>query len=162
MSEFILNPFLNQWFHWNRIDTCFWPGAGKRSLKIDPDLSPAKDLSGIYVIAWGNMEGIPDPASPEVQYIGLTNNFKRRMEQFASSAGLHYDDKYSGHSAAWNSWPIGKYELMNIAFFPISESMAPHVESGFLHWQEALAIDKYYKVHNRVPSMNAGNEAVIA
>lgn len=155
VQEFALKPFLNQWFAWSRINECFWPGAGKRSEKIDAALSPVRNLSGIYVIAWGSDLDAPNPAEDHVQYIGMTDNFKRRMAQFASSAGIHYDGRYDGHSAAWR-WPEAKFEKMKISFFPLLSVMEPHMKSGFLYWQEALAIDCYFKAHGKVPPLNAG------
>ncbi len=155
MEKFGLQPFLNQWFRWDRINTCFWPGAGSRSEKIDPGLSPIRRMSGIYVIAWGDLSGSPSPECSEVQYVGMTDNFKNRMGQFATSSGIHYEERYSGHSAAWR-WPQGKSELMHIAFFPLLLELMPHLKVGLLHWQEALAIDMYYKKHGVVPPLNAG------
>lgn len=111
--------------------------------------------SGVYVIAWGAPSGVPNPVDSHVQYIGMTDNFKNRISQFASSAGIHYDGRYDGHSAAWR-WPEGKVESLVIGFFPLEEKMEPHLKSGFLYWQESLAIDAYFKVHGIVPPLNAG------
>ncbi len=155
MDRFRLKPFLDQWFHWSRINRCFWPGPGGRSDKVDPPLAPVRKMSGIYAIAWGTPKEVPCPSAIEVQYIGMTDNFKNRMSQFASSAGIHYEGRYSGHSAAWR-WPEGASERMHVAFFPLEECMAPHLKAGFLHWQEALAIDAYFIKHGGVPRLNAG------
>lgn len=155
MQDFILKPFADQWFEWERINECFWPGAGGRSEKVDPELGPVRLYSGIYVIAWGDSSGVPNPVDSNVQYIGMTDNFKNRMSQFASSAGIHYDGRYDGHSAAWR-WPEAKIDEMKVAFFPLFRDLAPHLKSGFLYWQEALAIDAYFKVHGEVPPLNAG------
>ncbi|CAM0557917.1 hypothetical protein EHLJMEHL_03008 [Vreelandella titanicae] len=134
MQDFILNPFAGQWFEWERINECFWPGAGGRSEKVDPGLAPVRLYSGIYVIVWGDSLGVPSPADSNVQYIGMTDNFKNRMSQFASSAGIHYDGRYDGHSAAWR-WPEAKIDQMKVAFFPLQENFASHLKSGFLYWQ---------------------------
>ncbi|GGN32282.1 MULTISPECIES: hypothetical protein [Marinomonas] len=155
MQDFILKSFAGQWFEWERINQCFWPGAGGRSEKVDPELGPVRLCSGIYVIAWGDSLGEPTPTDGNVQYIGMTDNFKNRMSQFASSAGIHYDGRYDGHSAAWR-WPEAKIEKMKVAFFPLYQDLAPHLKSGFLYWQEALAIDAYFKEHGKVPPLNAG------
>ena len=156
MDRFDLQPFLGQWFLWDRINACFWPGAGGRSERVDPDLSPVRGMSGIYVIAWGELSGKPEPGCPEVQYIGMTDNFKIRIAQFASSSGIHYEDRYSGHSAAWR-WPLGKSELMHVAFFPLQEDLVSHLKKGLLHWKEALAIDAYFRRHGTVPPLNGGD-----
>lgn len=37
MQGFALEPFLGQWFEWERINKCFWPGAGGRSEKLTPN-----------------------------------------------------------------------------------------------------------------------------
>jgi len=154
MDVFDLAPFNDTWYHWARVNDCFWPGTGNRSDKIDPKLSPVRLLSGIYVIAWGELSGNPSPRSDAVQYIGMTDNFKNRMGQFATSSGIHYDERYDGHSAAWR-WPFGKCELMHIAFFPLLENYPPHLKNGLLHMHEALAIDFYYKTHqNTLPPLN--------
>jgi len=155
MQDFVLESFTGQWFEWERINKCFWPGVGRQSEKVDPELSPVRLYSGVYVIAWGALSGMPTPSDRGVQYIGMTNNFKNRMSQFASSAGIHYSEKYSGHSAAWR-WPKAKFEKMKVAFFPLHQNLAPHLKSGFLFWQEALAIDAYFKAHGKVPPLNAG------
>lgn len=155
MQDFILRPYAGQWFEWERINKCFWPGPGRRSAQVDPELGPVRVQSGIYVIAWGDSSGEPAPDNSHVQYIGMTDNFKNRMSQFASSAGIHYDGRYSGHSAAWR-WPEAKIERMLIGFFPLEEGMPSHLKSGFLYWQEALAIDAYFKKHGKVPPLNAG------
>lgn len=155
MDTFNLQPFLNQWFHWERINDCFWPGVGGRSDKADSELSPVRAMSGIYLIAWGKPSGGPSPDCQEVRYIGMTDNFKNRMAQFAASSGIHYDDRYSGHSAAWR-WPLGKCKSMHVAFFPLQGELTKHMKVGILHWQEALAIDTYYRVHGSVPPLNEG------
>lgn len=159
MQDFILKPFLGQWFQWSRINDCFWPGAGRRSEKVDSQLGPVRLLSGIYVIAWGESFGFPSPAESNVQYIGMTDNFKNRMSQFASSAGIHYDGRYDGHSAAWR-WPEARVELMHIAFFPLEYDLTPHLKSGFLYWQEALAIDAFFRKHGKLPPLNVGGGEV--
>ncbi|WP_133752698.1 hypothetical protein [Pseudomonas sp. LP_7_YM] len=89
-----------------------------------------------------------------MQYIGQTKNFKARMAQFASSAGIFWKDRYDGHSAAWR-WPKGETAKMMISFFPLLESEADHMQSGRLFWYEALAINSYYLEHgNRLPPLN--------
>lgn len=159
MQEFMLKPFASKWFEWERINECFWPGVGGRSEKVNPELGPIRLQSGIYVIAWGDAVGEPNPADGHVQYIGMTDNFKNRMAQFASSAGFHYDERYDGHSAAWR-WPKARTERMIVGFFPLQQDMISHLKSGFLYWQEALAIDAYYKIHGKVPPLNSGGGEV--
>lgn len=155
MQDFILKPYASRWFEWERVNECFWPGVGGRSEKVDPEIAPVRVQSGIYAIAWGEPLSAPNPADSHVQYIGMTDNFKNRMSQFASSAGIHYDGRYKGHSAAWR-WPEAKIERMKVAFFPLHEDLVPHLKSGFLYWQEALAIDSYFRAHGKVPPLNAG------
>jgi hypothetical protein len=76
------------------------------------------------------------------------------MAQFASSAGIFWDDRYDGHSAAWR-WPQGETAKMMIAFFPLSESEADHMQTGRLFWYEALAINSYFVKHeSRLPPLN--------
>lgn len=45
---------------------------------------------------------------------------------------------------------------MHVAFFPLTENLESHLKSGFLYWQEALAIDEFYKKHGTVPPLNSG------
>lgn len=157
MIKFSLNPYINTWFSWDRVNECFWPGAGGRSEHIDPELAPVRLMSGIYVIGWGDCSSIPTPSADIVQYIGMTQNFKNRIGQFAISSGLHYDERYNGHSAGWR-WPIGRRVHMKIAFFPLKDNYALHMKSGILHYYEALAIDTYYqKFGNIVPPLNRRN-----
>ena len=160
MNNFDLKPYKNKWFSWDRINNCFWPGAGCRSDDIDSELSPVRLMSGIYVISWDCNNSKPSPNDDAVKYIGMTNLFKKRMEQFAASSGLHYDDRYNGHSAAWR-WPLGKDKLMKVAFYPLEDNLPFHLKSGILHWYEALAIYSYYQSHqDEMPPLNAGGGTI--
>lgn len=155
MNNFNLYPHSEKWFSWEEVNSCFWPGKGNLSCKVNPELSSVISMSGIYLIGWGEKKGIPTPNSPIVKYIGMTENFKNRIGQFASSSGLHYDDRYDGHSAAWR-WPSGKSEQMVIAFFELPKNQEKHLRIGLLHWQEALAIHEYYKKYGVIPPLNEG------
>lgn len=156
MDTFYLKPHHNKWFSWKEINSCFWPGQGKRSSNINSDLSPVISMAGIYLIGWGNDLGIPTPCSEYVKYIGMTENFKNRIGQFAASSGIHYEERHDGHSAAWR-WPQGMCSKMTVAFFELPKDQEKHLRQGLLHWQEALAIDEYYKLYGQVPPLNLGD-----
>jgi hypothetical protein len=154
INVFDLSAHDKRWFHWDEVAACFWPGQGKRSSAVNADLAQIKEAAGIYCIAWAPDSGEPTPADQAVQYIGQTKSFKNRMSQFATSAGIFWDERYSGHSAAWR-WPQGKVEKMMIAFFPIPEIDTDHMQTGLLFWYEALAINAYYLKHgNNLPPLN--------
>lgn len=154
-ERFDLIPHENRWFPWTDVEECFWPGRGGRSHAINPSLASIRNAAGIYCVAWAPTGTIPIPDEQKVQYIGQTKNFKARMNQFASSAGIFWDDRYDGHSAAWR-WPKGKTAKMMIAFFPLSEPEADHMQTGRLFWYEALAINLYFLRHdNSLPPLNA-------
>ncbi|WP_206360381.1 hypothetical protein, partial [Pseudomonas viridiflava] len=140
---FDLTPHLNRWLPWREVKECFWPGVGKRSNAINPALASIRNTAGIYCIAWEPIGEMPAPDEINVQYIGQTKNFKNRIAQFATSAGLRWDDRYSGHSAAWR-WPQGKETKMKIAFFPLQGPHTDHMQTGHLFWYEALAIESFY------------------
>lgn len=150
---FDLAPHDNRWFPWVEIAECFWPGRGRRSQTINPSLASIKNAAGIYCIAWAPISTIPAPDEANLQYVGQTKNFKARMAQFASSAGIFWDDRYAGHSAAWR-WPQGETAQMQIAFFPIQPE-PDHMLTGRLFWYEALAINAYFQKHdNTLPPLN--------
>jgi len=153
-EQFDLIPYENRWFPWTDIKECFWPGRGGRSHAINPGLASIRNSAGIYCIAWAPAGTTPTPDEQKVQYIGQTKNFKARMGQFASSAGIFKIDRYDGHSAAWR-WPKGKTEQMMLAFYPLSEPEADHMQTGRLFWYEALAINSYFLKHNNtIPPLN--------
>jgi hypothetical protein len=153
-SAFDLNPHLQRWFAWSDIQACFWPGPGRRSATVDPLLADVINMPGVYCIAWGDLDGTPNPANSHVQYIGQTKNFKARLGQFATSAGIFWEERYSGHSAAWR-WPADKTEKMKVAFFPLTHNDADHLRTGRLFWYEALALDAYYLNNgNSLPPLN--------
>ena len=152
---FDLLPHDNRWFPWTDVEECFWPGRGGRSNKINPRLASIKNAAGIYCIAWSPTGTVPTPDEPGLQYIGQTKNFKARMAQFASSAGIFWEERYDGHSAAWR-WPQGETEKMMIAFFPLLEPESDHMLTGRLFWYEALAINSYFLKHgDTLPPLNA-------
>lgn len=153
-EQFDLSPHENRWFTWAEVEECFWPGQGGRSHAVNPSLANVRNAGGIYCIAWGTTSKMPTPDEQQVQYIGQTKNFKARMAQFASSAGIFWDDRYDGHSAAWR-WPQGATAKMMIAFFPLSATEPDHMNTGRLFWYEALAINLYFIKHdNRLPPLN--------
>jgi len=106
-------------------------------------LASIKNAAGIYCIAWAPISTIPSPDEANLQYVGQTKNFKARMAQFASSAGIFWDDRYAGHSAACR-WPQGETAQMQIAFFQIQPEL-DHMLTGRLFWYEALAINAYFR-----------------
>lgn len=153
-EQFDLSPHENRWFTWAEVEECFWPGQGGRSHAVNPSLANVRNAGGIYCIAWGTTSKMPTPDEQQVQYIGQTKNFKARMAQFASSAGIFWDDRYDGHSAAWR-WPQGATAKMMIAFFPLSATEPDHMNTGRLFWYEALAINLYFIKHdNLLPPLN--------
>ena len=51
-GEFDVPAFANRWFYWSEISDCFWPGQGCRSEKANPELAAARNLGGVYLMAW--------------------------------------------------------------------------------------------------------------
>lgn len=153
-QTFDLSPHLQRWFAWSDILACFWPGPGGRSVQVDPLLASIIEQPGVYCIAWGDSADVPHPADSHIKYIGQTKNFKARIGQFATSAGIFWDDRFNGHSAAWR-WPQGKTEKMQVAFFPLAGNETEHLKTGRLFWYEALALDAYYLNNdNKLPPLN--------
>lgn len=152
-SMFNIEPFGGQWFHWNQIEECFWPGKGRRPEKVNPQLASVRNSSGVYLLAWSMpAPELVSPLASQIQYIGQTNCFHGRMAQFATSAGL-WGKRDNGHSAGWR-WPEGKRENLFVAFFPIIEGLSPHLASGLCHWLEALALEAYRINNNELPMIN--------
>ena len=131
------------WYAWEDIEKCFWPGAGRKSVNVDPILGQLVASKGVYCIAW-NATGKAFPGNPAIQYIGQTGSFKSRMEQFGWSAGF-WGNRAPGHSAGWR-WHEQKSEQLQVAFFPLPVTEIPkHMLNGYLHWYEALALDAHLK-----------------
>ena len=158
-AAFSLPPFRGIWFPWDRVAACFWPGGGKRSESVDPELAPVRTRSGVYLMAWGTPEATPLPSDPVVRYVGQSLAFKKRMQQFATSAAFFWADRADGHSAAWR-WPAGRTDRLSVAFFPLEPDLPPHLATGYLHLEEALALDAYYKRHGTLPPLNVGGSEI--
>ena len=152
-SKFVRSSFLDQWFPWSRVEKCFWPGQGKRSDKIDPDLSTIRHKGGIYCLAWSKFA--PSKRSPHdqsIRYIGQTSNFSRRMAQFGASAGF-WGKRSFGHSAGWR-WKKGKTESLWVCFFAVDENIPDHLVAGLRCWLEALALEEYRTKWGKLPDVN--------
>ncbi|MFL1494367.1 hypothetical protein ACMSI6_15975 [Pseudomonas antarctica] len=147
------------WYSWEDISKCFWPGAGKKSVKVDPTLGQMVTSKGIYCIAWRAV-GKAFPSNPAIQYIGQTSSFKARMNQFGWSAGF-WGEQAPGHSAGWR-WGEKKNDQMSVAFFPLPTSDIPrHMLNGYLHWYEALALDTYHQQNGSLPYVNIPKNGVV-
>jgi hypothetical protein len=147
------------WYSWEDINKCFWPGAGKKSVYVDPTLAEIVTSKGIYCIAW-RADGKAFPSNPAIQYIGQTSSFKSRMEQFGWSAGF-WGERAPGHSAGWR-WHGEKNDQMSVAFFPLPASNIPkHMLNGYLHWYEALALDTYHKQCGSLPFVNIPKNGIV-
>jgi hypothetical protein len=92
------------------------------------------------------------PLSKPIRYIGETGEFRRRMDQFACSAGL-WGDRGNGHSAGWR-WPKGQAEWLWISFHSIDPYLQPHVARGYRCWMEAVALEEYRVAWNKLPEIN--------
>src|SRR4051794_38245079 len=95
-------PLGGRWFHWDEVEACFWPGAGKRSAAVDEGLAEIRHYGGVYLLAWS--QAAPRRKNPQhvptVKYIGETDWFKGRMGGFGNSAGF-WGPRAFGHSAGW-------------------------------------------------------------
>lgn len=156
---FSLAPFAGKWFPWDRVAACFWPGAGRRSAAVDAVLAPVRDRAGVYLMAWGDPEPVPRAGDPAVRYMGQSQTFKTRMRQFGTSAGFFWSERYDGHSAAWR-WPLGRTERLSVAFCPLETGLSPHLATGYLYLEEALALDAYYADHGTLPPLNLGGSEI--
>src|SRR6185312_1826693 len=75
--SFEVRPFSGRWFHWTEINSCFWPGRGRRADRVNPELAPVRWLGGDYALAWcPDPPVLVHPAAPEVRYIGETACFR--------------------------------------------------------------------------------------
>jgi hypothetical protein len=155
-------PLGERWFHWPKIEACFWPKRGGRSASVDSVLAVVKDLGGLYVLGWSEDEPNCDRphCQSHVKYIGETNWFKRRMGGFGASAGF-WGEPAAGHSAGW-SWPLGNKEKLWVAFFDVSSGMKleSHVWSGLRRWVEAVALEEHRLANNSLPRVNTGKRNV--
>ena len=159
LKTFDLNAHGAGWYAWEDIEKCFWPGAGRKSVNVDPILGQLVASKGVYCIAW-NATGKAFPGNPAIQYIGQTGSFKSRMEQFGWSAGF-WGNRAPGHSAGWR-WHEQKSEQLQVAFFPLPVTDIPkHMLNGYLHWYEALALDAHLKQYGSLPFVNVPKNGVL-
>jgi hypothetical protein len=87
-----------------------------------------------------------------VRYIGETSEFLQRMGQFANSAGF-WGERQNGHSAGWR-WPAGQSDNTWASFFPVGNELLPHLAAGMRFWMEAVALEEFRLVHDRLPEIN--------
>ncbi len=153
-TRFDLRPHHDRWFHWNEVSACFWPGRGKRSRTVNPDLGPVASSGGIYLLAWSDVEPSElHPRSSKVRYVGETGRFKERMGYFSKSAGFS-GDRMRGHSGGWR-WPQGECSNLWVAFFVAEPvAMPDYLRKGLRPWLEALAIHEHVLANGRIPLVN--------
>ena len=153
-TSFDIQPFAARWFNWIDIAKCFWPGRGGRAANINPELAPVRMLGGIYCFAYSaDAPLLISPKAAEVRYIGETGEFLRRMGQFGQSAGF-WGERHNGHSAGWR-WAEGQLDNIWVSFFPIGKELLPHLAVGMRVWMEAVALEEFRLVHDRLPEINA-------
>lgn len=151
--SFEVQPFSGRWFRWSDIAACFWPGRGKRASLVNSELASVRAFGGVYCFAWSSdPPPTVGPTASAVRYIGETNEFLRRMGQFANSAGF-WGERGNGHSAGWR-WPIGQSDNTWVAFFAIGNELLPHLATGMRFWMEAVALEEFRLVHGRLPEIN--------
>jgi hypothetical protein len=152
--SFDVTAFGNQWFQWATVEACFWPGRGQRSERINPKLAPIGNRGGVYLLAYHSTapESI-GPKDEHVWYVGQTNAFKRRLGEFANSAGF-LGERKAGHSASWR-WPEGEKNNTWVAFYEIGmEFDQPHLATAMRCWMEGIAIEEYRIAHGTIPKIN--------
>ena len=157
-GEFDVPAFANRWFHWSEISDCFWPGRGCRSEKAKPELAAARNLGGVYLMAWCDLAPtVLAPTAKELQYIGETNSFKNRMTGFGRSAGF-WGERDDGHGPAWH-WPKGRNRHLWVVFFQIPiEPLPKHLPDGLRKWMEAVALEEYRHVHGVLPPLQVASK----
>ncbi len=154
-----LVAFAERWFHWGDVAACFWPGAGGRSERVNPLLAPVRHSGGIYLLAWSDAApALVHPSAAEVVEIGETNWFKRRMDQFRTSAGF-LGARNDGHSTAWK-WPEGRHENLWVAFFELGGELEYHLAKGLRVWMEAVAFEEHRQATGSLPFLNAADGVV--
>jgi hypothetical protein len=151
--SFDVQPFARKWFRWAEVAACFWPGRGRRAHQVNPELAPVRMVGGVYGFAWSSeTPPVLVPTGASVRYIGQSNEFRRRMGNFADSAGF-WGPRSKGHSAGWR-WPLGKSEKLWVAFYPIGNDLRHHLAVGMRCWMEAVALEEFRLVHGRLPKIN--------
>lgn len=156
---FDVPAFARKWFHWDEINACFWPGAGGRSERVNPELAPIRKRGGVYVLAWSRQRPVPfRPDMPEVKYIGETGEFKSRMGRFRDSAGI-LGKRYDGHSAGWR-WPKAATQYLWVAFFEIGTGLPDHLACGLRKWMEAVALEEHRVGNGNLPLVNGTKKEV--
>lgn len=158
-TKFDLQPFAGRWFRWAEIDACFWTRG--KGMQVNPALYPVRRGGGVYLLAWSRQA--PSTFRPDdraIQYVGETGDFCNRMDRFRTSAGIRWQERYKGHSAAYR-WPLGKTEHLWVGFFPIRTGLQPHLAEGMRVWMEAVAQEEYRLAHGDVPPLNRSGKAVI-
>ena len=157
-TVFDLTAFGGRWYHWREVRACFWPGRGHKSHLVDPDLAEVRFVGGVYLLAWSEAPpSILLPTAREVQEIGETGEFLRRMGQFGNSAGF-FGDRCNGHSTAWK-WPLGRTEKLWVGFFPAGDEFLPrkHMAKAWRGWLEGVAFDEHLQAHGTLPALNAAD-----
>ena len=158
-SSFDAPAFAGKWFHWDEIYTCFWPGAGGRSERVNPELAPIRRCGGVYLLAWSRQAPARlRPDVPEVRYIGETGEFKTRLGNFGNSAGI-WAERRDGHSAGWR-WPKGATRDLWVAFFEIGGGLPDHLACGLRKWMEAVALEEHRVRHGNPPLVNRAKSEV--
>jgi hypothetical protein len=153
-TSFDLPPFAGRWFRWAEVSACFWPGRGARAAQINAELAPVRFQGGVYCFAWSSQPPvIIGPRAAEVKYIGESGEFQRRMGQFGNSAGFFEGGRQDGHSAAWR-WPLNHIEDVWVSFFVVGEELLSHLAEGLRHWLEAVALEEFRLLYNRLPDVN--------
>lgn len=152
-TTFDVPPFCDRWIRWSEVNACFWPGKGRRSEKVDPILAPIRSRGGIYIFAWSvSAPKTLAPVTKEVQYIGQTNWFKRRMGQFGTSAGF-WGKRAAGHGPGWH-WPKGRNDKLWVAFFDVGSDLdQSHLAEGLRYWIEAVALEEHRKALGVLPPL---------
>lgn len=122
-------------------------------MKVNPTLAPVCSCGGVYLLAWSkSAPKLIQPSVSAIHYIGQTNLFKRRMEQFGWSAGF-WGERASGHSAGWR-WPQGQHAQLLVAFFEMGCDLPIHLADGLRAWMEGVALEEYFQANGRLPIIN--------
>lgn len=153
--EFAFSSFAEKWFRWEEVTRSFWPEGGSRlSRQAGEEASSIGDTGGVYLLSWSpTAPPLKGPTCDALQYVGETNNFRKRMGQFANSAGF-WGERKNGHTAAWR-WPKGESRNLWVAFFLMGNHLPNHLAKGLRVMMEAVAIEEYCSAHDgQLPPLN--------
>src|SRR5262249_30873827 len=109
----------------------------------------------VYFLAWSvERPTSASPRDPLIQWVGETDNLRKRMGDFGRSAGLWSGVRGKGHSGGCR-WPIGRREHLWVLFHPSGDTdLPPHLHKWRRKWMESLAQHEHILATGDLPGLN--------